>query len=120
MEMLSERGWQKNMTFEYSYRFTEKAEQDFDDILQYISVDLANPAAARSLGKKIFEKLDTIRVFPDSNAYVDNEFLSDKTIRKLIIDNYVIYYKVHYKEKLISIIRIVYGKRKLDDILKTI
>ena len=34
MGMLSERGWQKNMTVEYSYRFTEKAEQDFDEIFK--------------------------------------------------------------------------------------
>lgn len=30
------------MEFKYSYRFTEKAAQDFDEILRYISVDLAN------------------------------------------------------------------------------
>lgn len=106
------------MGFEYSYRFTEKAEQDLDEILQYISVDLANPIAAGHLGRKIFEKLDTIQAFPNSNAYVDNEFLPDKAIRKSVVDNYVIYYKVHHMEKIISIIRIVYGKRKLDDIFK--
>lgn len=60
------------MECKYSYRFTEKAEQDFDEILRYISVD-----------------------------------------------NYVIYYKAHYDEKVISIIRIVYGKRNLDEMLKT-
>ena len=40
------------MEFKYSYRFTEKAAQDFDEILRYISVDLANPAAAQKLGRK--------------------------------------------------------------------
>ncbi len=45
------------MECKYSYRFTEKAEQDFDDILRYISNDLANPIGAQNLGRKIFEKL---------------------------------------------------------------
>lgn len=107
------------MECKYSYRFTEKAEQDFDEILRYISLDLANPAAAQNLGRKMFEQIDMVRAFPDSGAPVDNEFLSDKTVRKLSVDNYIIYYKAHYEEKIISVIRIVYGKRNLDEILKT-
>ena len=62
--------------------------------------------------------IDMVRTFPESGAPVDNEFLADKTIRKLSVDNYVIYYKTYYEEKAISIIRIVYGKRNLDEILK--
>lgn len=107
------------MEFKYSYRFTEKAAQDFDEILRYISVDLANPAAAQNLGRKMLEQIDMVRTFPESGAPVDNEFLADKTIRKLFVDSYVIYYKAHYDEKIVSVIRIVYGKRNLDEILKT-
>ena len=107
------------MECKYSYRFTEKAEQDLEEILRYISVDLVNPTAAQNLGRKIFEKIDVVRVFPDSGAPIDNEFLADKAVRKLSVDNYVIYYKAHYDEKVISILRIVYAKRNLDEILKT-
>ena len=108
------------MDSKYSYSFTEKAEQDFDEILRYISFDLANPIAAQNLGRKIFEKIDIVRSFPESCAIVENEFLSDKTVRKLLVDNYIIYYKANHDEKIITIIRIVYGKRNLDEIIKTI
>ena len=108
------------MGSKYSYRFTEKAEQDFDEILRYISYDLANPIAAQNLGKKIFDKIDTVRSFPESCELVDNEFLSDKTVRKMLVDNYVVYYKASHDEKCVYIVRIVYGKRNLDEILKTI
>lgn len=87
------------MDCKYSYRFSWKAEQDLDEILRYISVDLVNPTAAQKLGRKVFEKIDMVRVFPDSGASVDNEFLSDKAVRKLSVDNYVIYYKAHHDEK---------------------
>ena len=108
------------MDSKYSYNFTKKAERDFDEILRYISFDLANPIAAQNLGRKIFEKIDIVRSFPESCAIVENEFLSDKTVRKLLVDNYIIYYKVNYDKKIITIIRIVYGKRNLDEIIKTI
>lgn len=54
------------MECKYSYRFTEKAEQDFDEILHYISVDLANPIAAQDLGIKMFEQIDMVRAFHES------------------------------------------------------
>ena len=106
------------MEFKYSYRFTEKAEQDFDEILRYLSVDLANPVAAQKLGRKMFAQIDTVRAFPNSGAPVDNEFLSDKTVRRLSVDHYIIYYRAHDDEEMISIIRIVYGKQNLDEILR--
>ena len=62
------------MECKYSYRFTEKAVQDLDEILHYIAVDLANPTAAQNLGRKLFELIDMGRIFPDSGAPVDNDF----------------------------------------------
>lgn len=106
------------MAFDYAYRFTEKAVQDLDEILHYIAIDLDNPVAAKSLSRKVFEKIDSARYFPESGSPVENEFLADKTVRKLIVDHYIIYYKAHHDEKMISVIRIVYGKRNLDEILR--
>jgi plasmid stabilization system protein ParE len=108
------------MEYSYSYRFTEKAAKDLDDILRYISVDLSNPIAAQNFGKRVFEKIDLVRSFPLSCERVSNEFLDDNSIFKMLVDNYIIYYKVHFDEKIISILRVVYGKRNLDEILKTI
>lgn len=82
-------------------------------------VDLVNPTAAQNLGRKVFEKIDMACVFPDSGTLVDNEFLADKMVRALLVDHYVIYYKANHEEKVISVIRIVYGKRNRDELLKT-
>ncbi len=106
------------MDCKYAYHFTEKAEQDLDEILHYISVDLVNPSAARNLVKNVFDQIELVRIFPHSGTLVDNDFLADKTVRKLSVDHYVIYYKAHDEEKIISIIRIIYGKRDLEEIIK--
>lgn len=106
------------MEFEYSYQFTEKASEDLDEILHYISNELDNPVATQNFIKKIFEQIDVVRTFPDSGSLVINEFLSDKSIRKFIVGNYIVYYKAHYQEKMINIVRIVYGKRNQDEVFK--
>ena len=36
------------MDFEYSYKFTEKAENNLDEIIRYIREKLLNPSAAVS------------------------------------------------------------------------
>ena len=108
------------MASEYSYFFTEKAEQDLDEILRYISLDLANPIAARNFGKKLFEKIDLIRAFPLVCPIVDNEFISGKDVRKLFIDNYVVYYEALADKQIIYILRIVFGKRNMDEIIKSV
>lgn len=108
------------MAFNYSYRFTEKAQRDLESILKYIDSDLNNRTAAQTLGRKIFATIDSARNFPESGKLVENEFLSDKTVRRLLVDNYTVFYKAEKKENTLYVLRIVYGKSNLDEILRKI
>ena len=104
----------------YNYVFTEKAAEDLDATLKYISEDLSNPSAAKNFFEKLFNLIEKIREYPQAGMVVDNEYLSDATIRKMLLDNYVIYYKEDAVAEQIAIVRIVYGKRNLAEIMKTI
>jgi len=106
------------MAVEYSFKFTENAEEDLNDILKYISEDLSNPSAASGLAHRIFECIDNVRVFPESGLIVENDFLADKTIRKVLVENYTIYYKADDKNKLIYIVRLVYSRRDMNELFK--
>lgn len=108
------------MDFEYSYVFTEKAENDLDGILGYIRNELLNPSAAAAFGRKIFDSIDNVRKFPLSGMLVENEFIVSKNIRRVIVENYIMYYVADDEKKTIYIVRIVYGKRNLEEIYRTI
>ncbi len=108
------------MAHNYSFKFTEKAENDLDGILQYIAEELCNPTAAKELYQKIFESIDTVLSFPETGQVVVNEFLTDKKIRRLLVDNYIIYYKADIENSVIYIIRIVFGKRDFNEIAKSL
>lgn len=108
------------MEFKYSYKFTEKAEKNLDEILAYIKEELFNPSAASAFLKKVFENIDNIRNFPLSGMIVENDFLLNKEIRRIVLNNYIIYYLTNEKTREITIIRIVYGKRNLEDIYRAI
>ena len=104
----------------YNYVFTEKAAEDLDKTMKYISEDLSNPSAAKNFFEKLFAIIEKIREYPKAGMVVENEYLHDLTIRKMLLDNYIIYYKENETDEQIVIVRIVYGKRNLAEIMKTV
>lgn len=106
------------MAVDYSLKFTEKAEEDLNGILQYISDELSNPTAASVLAQRIFECIDNVRAFPESGLIVENDFLTDKSIRRVLVENYSVYYKADDKDKIIYLIRLVYSRRDINEIFK--
>ena len=96
----------------YRLVFTEAAERDLDDIVKYISVELANPKAATDFLDHLAEISDDICLYPESGPKVDNEFVQ-KNVRYKIIGNYILYYLPQKEDKISYVLRIIYGRRDL-------
>lgn len=101
-----------------TYKFTETAKIDLDNILHYVSIKLFNFEATKQLFEKVVETIDNICAFPESNPVINNEYLNRQDIRKAIINNYIMYYIFQKDVSNVLILRIVYGKRNLEEILK--
>ncbi len=108
------------MAYKFGYRLTNRAEFDLDEIVSYIAVELANPQAASNFVNVLQNNIEEARAFPESGSLVHNEFLQVKNVRKKLVGNYIMYYLPDTKEKIIYILRIVYGKRNMDEILKNL
>ena len=108
------------MSSNYRYHFTKKAEADPGEILSYISVELSNPEAAASFLKDLLAVIASICSVPKIGSIVENEFLPDKEIRKSLVGNYVLYYLPDAVEMTIYILRILYGRRNLDELVREI
>lgn len=106
------------MASKFGSRLTKRAESDLDGIVSYITVDLANPQAASDFVDKLQDTIEEARAFPKSGSLVDNEFLQIENMRKKLVGNCIKYYLLDVGENIIYILRIVYGKRNLDEILK--
>lgn len=108
------------MESEWDYRLTEKADADLDDVVQYIAVELANPKAASDFVDKLQSAIEEARSFPESGSLVINEYLPDTEVRKKLVENYILYYLPDSEQKTIFVLRIVYGRRNIDEILRQI
>lgn len=104
------------MGSKWGYQLTQKADADLDDIVGYIAVELANPKAASDFVDKLQEAIVEARSFPESGSLVVNEFVPN-TDRKLV-GNYIMYYLPDSDEKMIFVLRIIYGRRNMDEILR--
>ena len=108
------------MNCKYDCFITRHAEQDLDDIMQYIMSTLCNPSAARSLSAHIFDNIEHLSDFPHMGTPVENDYILDKSIRRLIVDDHIIYYKADDETRKIYIVRVVYGRRDQDEVLRTV
>lgn len=104
------------MASKFGYRLTKRAESDLDGIVSYIAVELSTPQAASDFVDKLKDNIDETRAFPESGSPVDNEFLQVEDLRKKLIGNYIMYYLPDMREKIIYILRIVYGKQNITEI----
>lgn len=106
------------MESEWEYRLTQKADADLDDIVSYIAIELSNPKAASDFADKLQSVIKEIQSLLKSGSLVVNEFVPDSEVRKKRIGNYTMYCLPDFTEKIIYVLRIVYGKRNMDEILR--
>lgn len=90
----------------YSYEYTEFGLSSIQETLDYIEFTLSNPKAADDLLKSIEESIDNACLFP----YAAPPFSDDvQDIKKIIVENYKLFYIIKEEEKRISILKLLYS-----------
>ena len=97
------------MAIKYELKMTNRAKKDLDDIYNYISECLMEDKTAQNLINKIERMILRLESFPESCAVIDNLNKKNKVYRKLVINNYIVIYRVDKKYKMLYIVRVVYG-----------
>ena len=93
-------------------------EQDMVAIVRYISRELGNPAAADRLATELIDAGDSIPKFPYMNSSYTPIRPLKHEYRKVLVQNYFIFYWVDEEKKLITIARVVYAKSDYDPLLE--
>lgn len=101
----------------YHLVITEPAETDLKEIADYIAKELLEPSTARHLIAKISEAIFNLEEMPKRYPLVEDERLANQGIRKLVVDNYIVFYTVYERNRSVSIIRILYSRRDWENIL---
>lgn len=101
----------------YHLVITEPAEADLKEIADYIAKELREPSTAQHLISTIAEAVLELEQMPKRYAPVEDERLANWGIRKMVIDNYIVFYVVSEKNQSVIIIRILYARRDWNNLL---
>lgn len=104
-------------TNHYHIQFTPLAFEDLDEIDSYITNTLSNEQAAERLIAEMEKSISQLRQFPRIGAEVEDAYLSAKGYRRLVVDNYLVFYLINEAQKAVIIMRILYGAREYHNLL---
>lgn len=94
----------------YDLEFLPVAQKDMVDIVMYISKVICNPSAANRLAERFIDEAEKLRDLPYSfPAYYPIRPLA-REYRKLIVDNYIMFYWVDEIKRCITIARVIYAR----------
>ena len=95
----------------YNLEFLPTARQDMSDIAKYINKVLCNPIAAMNTVRRMVDAAEDLQTHPYScPVYYPPRELPHE-YRKLIVGNYIMFYRVNEYDKLITVVRVIYAKR---------
>jgi len=104
----------------YSLNITDIAEEDILSTVRYIANVLKNSIAANNLLDKIERHEKILEETPGIYPFVHDEYLAGKGLKYVKIKNFLLFYTVDKKNKIVNIIRFLYGRRDWKNILKNI
>lgn len=98
--------------------YTKSAYSELDAIYKYIAEDLNVPNTASKQIKRITNAIDSLDKMPLRNPLYDKEPWHSLGLRKMLVDNYIVFYFPNETNNEIVIMHIFYSGRNILDILK--
>jgi len=93
------------------------AVSDLRDIYQYITETLKEPVVAKRIHESIKEKVYSLDQIPQRHPLVRDEILAGRGLRWMPVENYSILYIIDEANYKVNVIRILYSRRELQNIL---
>lgn len=101
----------------YKIQFSKDARKDLKDIYVYIKYSLQEAIIAKKLIDKIRKEIYKLEDNPTIYAIINDKIIKKREIRKVKVNNYIVFYKVEENKRIVEIVRIMYGRRNWTKIL---
>ncbi|MEI6578245.1 MAG: type II toxin-antitoxin system RelE/ParE family toxin [Eubacteriales bacterium] len=102
---------------EYKVFIEDSAEKDLFGILLYISKTLKQPTIAKRIYTEIKKQISNLRSKPARQKIVEEAPYAAQGVRKLYVENYMVFYVVDDSKKEVHVFRILYNRREWQNLL---
>lgn len=101
----------------YKLVYLPIAKSDIDNIIHYIAINLQNKSAAKKLAESFIDGANSILNFPYGSSIYQPMGILKNEYRSIRIKNFLMFYTIDEKEKLVIVVRVLYQKRNINNIL---
>ncbi|MEY8366586.1 type II toxin-antitoxin system RelE/ParE family toxin [Anaerovoracaceae bacterium 41-7] len=108
------------MTKKYIINYSQDALDDLRDLYVYISSKLLAPGTAAGQVGRIRKGIRSLDFMPTRYALVEWEPWRSMRIHQLPVDNFIVYYLVDDETESVTVVRIFYGGRDIEGIIRSI
>ena len=102
----------------YEVTTTEQAASDLRGIFEYIAFELLSPENATSQIDRLEENIIGLENFPKKHRIYEKEPWKSRGMRVMPVDNFLVFYITDEATEGVTVIRIMYAGRDVDEQLK--
>lgn len=102
----------------YKLVYLPIAKSDIDNIIHYIAINLQNKSTAKKLAESFIDGANSILNFPYGSSIYQPMGILKNEYRSIRIKNFLMFYTINEKEKLVIVVRVLYQKRNINNILE--
>ena len=99
----------------YEVEVSEQADRDLREIFEYIAFELQSPENAIGQLDRLEEQILNLDTMPERYRKYENEPWKSRGLRVLPVDNYVVLYIPDSNKKVVTILRVMYAGRDIDN-----
>ena len=97
----------------YKVKVNPKAIRDLDNIYEYIANEKLSPENANGQVERIKKAILNLAIFPQSHQERNEGRYARKGYRQLLIDNYMVIFRVDEANKIVYVVTIQYQGRNI-------
>ena len=105
--------WRKNILDKYKVKVNPSAIRDLDSIYEYIASQKLASENAKGQVERIKKSILGLDTFPQSHQERNEGRYAGKGYRQLIIDNYIVIFRISEPQKTVYVVTIQYQGRNL-------
>lgn len=95
----------------YDVKITKQAKEQMAQIVDYISNELFAPEVAIQLLDKLENSIMALEEFPERFQLIDEEPWRSEGVRKIVVNNFLVYYWINPQERKVHVTAVIYAKR---------
>ena len=99
----------------YEVIITDQANADLRGIYEYITFELLSPDNAAGQLERLEKRIMALEEFPEKFRPYEKEPWYSRGVRVMPVDNYLVFYILDKREKVVEILRVMYTGRNIDN-----